>query len=61
MLTKAEIVVVVLMIVALILIVYEMGQGRNWALQNSAFIKVKRKAPPGAFLMPKIISRPHHE
>jgi len=32
MLTKAEIVVVVLMIVALILIVYEMGQGRNWAL-----------------------------
>jgi len=32
MLTKAEIVVVVLMIVALILIVYEIGQGRNWAL-----------------------------
>lgn len=32
MLTKAEIVVVVLMIVALILLVYEMGQGRNWAL-----------------------------
>lgn len=32
MLTKAEIVVVVLMIVALILIVYEMGQGHNWAL-----------------------------
>jgi len=32
MLTKTEIIVVVLMIVALILIVYEMGQGRNWAL-----------------------------
>lgn len=32
MLTKAEIVVVILMVLALILIVYEMGQGRNWAL-----------------------------
>lgn len=32
MLTKAEIVVVVLMIVALILIVYEMGQAGNWSL-----------------------------
>ncbi|ENX01022.1 hypothetical protein F899_01655 [Acinetobacter sp. CIP 101934] len=32
MLTKTEIVVVVLMIVALILIVYEMGQGGSWTL-----------------------------
>lgn len=32
MLTKAEIFVVILMVLALILIVYEMGQGRNWAL-----------------------------
>jgi hypothetical protein len=32
MLTKAEIVVVVLMILALILIVYEMGQGGSWTL-----------------------------
>lgn len=54
MLTKAEIVVVVLMILALILIVYEMGQGGSWTLQNLAFINGKRKAPQGAFLMPKI-------
>jgi hypothetical protein len=32
MLTKTEIVVVVIMIVALILIIYEMGQGRSWTL-----------------------------
>jgi hypothetical protein len=32
MLTKAEIVVVVLMVLALILIVYEMGQGGSWTL-----------------------------
>lgn len=54
MLTKTEIVVVILMVLALIFIVYEMGQGGSWTLQNSAFIKVKRKAPPGAFLMHKI-------
>lgn len=32
MLTKTEFVVVVLMIVALILIVYEIGQGGSWTL-----------------------------
>ena len=32
MLTKAEIAVVVLMILALTLIVYEMGQGGSWTL-----------------------------
>lgn len=32
MLTKTEIVVVVLMVLALILIVYEMGQGGSWTL-----------------------------
>lgn len=32
MLTKAEIVVVVLMVLALIFIVYEMGQGGSWTL-----------------------------
>ncbi len=32
MLTKTEIFVVVLMIVALILIVYEIGQGGSWTL-----------------------------
>jgi hypothetical protein len=32
MLTKTEIAVVVLMIVALILIIYEIGQGGSWTL-----------------------------
>jgi hypothetical protein len=32
MLTKTEIFVVVLMVLALIFIVYEMGQGRSWTL-----------------------------
>ncbi len=32
MLTKTEIIVVILMVVALIFIVYEMGQGGSWAL-----------------------------
>lgn len=32
MLTKTEIFVIVLMVLALILIVYEMGQGRSWTL-----------------------------
>ena len=32
MLTKTEIIVVILMVVALIFIVYEMGQGGNWSL-----------------------------
>lgn len=32
MLTKTETIVVILMVLALILIVYEIGQGRNWAL-----------------------------
>jgi hypothetical protein len=32
MLTKTEIVVVMLIVLALILIVYEMGQGGNWSL-----------------------------
>ena len=54
MLTKTEIIVVILMVVALIFIVYEMGQGGSWTLQNSAFMNVKRKAPPGVFLMSKI-------
>lgn len=31
MLTKSEIFVVILIVIALILIVYEIGQGRNWA------------------------------
>jgi hypothetical protein len=32
MLTKTEIVVVILMVLALILIVYEMGQAGSWTL-----------------------------
>jgi hypothetical protein len=32
MLTKTEIVVVILMVLALIFIVYEMGQGGSWTL-----------------------------
>jgi len=32
MLTKTEIVVVILIVLALILIVYEMGQGGSWTL-----------------------------
>jgi hypothetical protein len=32
MLTKSEIFVVILIVIALILIVFEIGQGRNWAL-----------------------------
>ena len=32
MLTKTEIIVVILIVLALILIVYEMGQGGSWTL-----------------------------
>ncbi|QZM13920.1 hypothetical protein ABVS_3396 (plasmid) [Acinetobacter lwoffii] len=32
MLTKVEAIVILLMVIALILIIYEMGQGLNWTL-----------------------------
>lgn len=32
MLTKVEAIVILLMVIALILIIYEMGQGFNWTL-----------------------------
>lgn len=32
MLTKTEVFVIVIMIIALIFVIYDMGQGRNWSL-----------------------------